>query len=118
MKKFRLFMGCLGNGITVCNAAVMEHGDYKHIAHISPAGNIRLYVNPGYIPAPEMEKINRAAQAEAEEFRTAFESLPPLEQYGKILDAMPIRKTLENHADRRSLAEKLPDLRAWYYLNY
>lgn len=61
MENFRLFMGRLGNGITVCNAAVMEHG--------------------------------------------------------KILDAMPTQKMLENHADRRPLAEKLPDLRAWYYQN-
>lgn len=29
MKKFELFMGCFGNGITVCNKAVQEHGDYK-----------------------------------------------------------------------------------------
>lgn len=34
MRKFELFMGCFGNGITVCNKAVMEHGDYKRIAHI------------------------------------------------------------------------------------
>lgn len=117
MEKFRLFMGCLGNGITVANAAVMEHGDYKTIAHISPAGNLKLYVAPGYIPAPEMEKINRAAQEEAENFRAAFESLPPLEQYGKILDAMPIQKLVESYKDIRPLAEKLPDLRAWYYQN-
>lgn len=25
-RRFELFMGCLGNGITVCNKAVMEHG--------------------------------------------------------------------------------------------
>lgn len=35
MAKFELFMGCLGNGVTVCNKAVTEHGDYKKIAHIS-----------------------------------------------------------------------------------
>lgn len=37
-EKFELFMGCLGNGITVCNKAVMEHGDYKYIAHIRETG--------------------------------------------------------------------------------
>lgn len=36
--KFELFMCCLGNGVTVCNKAVMEYGDYKHIAHISDSG--------------------------------------------------------------------------------
>ena len=30
-KKFKLFFGCLGNGITVCNKAVIENGDYKTI---------------------------------------------------------------------------------------
>lgn len=40
MKKFKLFMGHLGNGITVCNKAVQEHGDYKVIAHIAECGKI------------------------------------------------------------------------------
>lgn len=46
MKKFELFMGCFGNGITVCNKAVQEHGDYKVIAHIAECGKITWYVNP------------------------------------------------------------------------
>ena len=29
MKKFELFMGCLGNGITLANKAVEENHDYK-----------------------------------------------------------------------------------------
>lgn len=45
MAKFELFMGCLGNGVTVCNKAVTEHGDYKTIAHISEHGHIKLYVS-------------------------------------------------------------------------
>lgn len=40
MKKFELFMGCLGNEITVCNKAVEENGDYKIIAHIANCGKI------------------------------------------------------------------------------
>ena len=50
MKNFKLWMGCLGNGITVCNSAVEEHVDYKHIAHISNNGKIKLYVSESYIP--------------------------------------------------------------------
>lgn len=38
-RNFELFMYCLGNGITVCNKAVMEHNDYKQIAHISANGH-------------------------------------------------------------------------------
>lgn len=30
MKKFELFMCCLGNGTTICNKAVEEYGDYKN----------------------------------------------------------------------------------------
>ena len=26
-QNFKLFLGCLGNGVTVCNSAVMEDGD-------------------------------------------------------------------------------------------
>lgn len=39
--KLELFMGCFGNGITVCNKAVMEYGDYKKIAHIEQNGKIK-----------------------------------------------------------------------------
>ena len=28
-RNFKLFLGCLGNGVTVCNSAVMEGGDFK-----------------------------------------------------------------------------------------
>ena len=59
--KFELFMGCLGNGITVCNKAVMEHGDYKQIAHISDNGKIKYYVSEGYIPADDMRRIEQTA---------------------------------------------------------
>lgn len=48
MKKenFELFLGCLGNGITVCNKSVEENGAYKTIAHIAECGKITWYVNP------------------------------------------------------------------------
>ena len=66
-KYFKLFIGYLGNGATVCNSAVYESGDYKHIAHISPAGHIKLYVSADYIPADAMQKIKEtAARHEAE----------------------------------------------------
>ena len=45
MKKFELFICSLGNGLTVCNKAVMENGDYKHIAYISNCGKIKWYVD-------------------------------------------------------------------------
>lgn len=61
-KKFDLFIGYLGNGATVCNSAVYENGDYKYIAHISPAGNIKLYVTADYIPPEDMQRIEETAE--------------------------------------------------------
>lgn len=61
-KYFKLFIGYLGNGATVCNSAVYEHGDYKTIAHISPAGNIKLYVAADYIPEEAMQEIKATAE--------------------------------------------------------
>lgn len=66
-KKFELFIGYLGNGATVCNSAFMENGDYKQIAHISVAGNIKLYVKEDYIPKDAMEKIKATAQSHREQ---------------------------------------------------
>ena len=60
-EKFELFIGYLGNGATVCNKAVYSNGDYKTIAHISNAGNIKLYVKPDYIPAAAMARIEKIA---------------------------------------------------------
>lgn len=91
-RKFELFMGCLGNGTTVCNKAVEEHGDYKRIAHISPAGNIKLYVDPDYIPADDMKRIEAAADRDRAEFlrRLNLEvKANPNEAYFKMLEALP-----------------------------
>lgn len=49
-QNFKLFLGCLGNGVTVCNSAVMEDGDFKMVAHISNEGKITWYVGEG-LPA-------------------------------------------------------------------
>ena len=68
MKKFELFMGCLGNGTTVCNKAVEENGDYKTVAHISDHGVIKLYVPESYIPAEAMVKIKNIATRDREKF--------------------------------------------------
>lgn len=90
--KFELFMGHLGNGTTVCNKAVMEHGDYKTIAHISPAGNIKLYVNPDYIPPDDMKRIESAAERNRAEFlrRLNLEAAAnPNAAYLKMLFALP-----------------------------
>lgn len=72
-KNFELFIGYFGNGATVCNSAVYENGDYKYIAHISPAGNIKLYVTADYIPPEAMQDILRVAERHATETRARLE---------------------------------------------
>lgn len=73
MAKFELFMGCLGNGLTVCNKAVMEHGDYKQIAHISPAGNIKWYIPVESVPGDALLRIEHTADTMYHNFKSALE---------------------------------------------
>lgn len=41
--KYDLMYGHLGNGVTVSNRLVEEHGDYKTVAHISPERQVKFY---------------------------------------------------------------------------
>ena len=86
MTNFKLWMGCLGNGITVCNSAVEESGDYKHIAHISDSGKIKLYVSKSYIPVEDMRRIERTAVEQRKTFLTEWNKQPDIEKYEKLLD--------------------------------
>mgnify|MGYP000839365544 FL=1 len=63
-RNFKLFLGCLGNGVTVCNSAVMENGDFKMVAHISPEGKISWYVSEDYPPADALASIRACAEQE------------------------------------------------------
>lgn len=95
MKKFELFMCCLGNGVTVCNSAVRESGDFKQVAHIARCGKITWYVNPqSYIPADDLEKIKHCAHEECEEWEGWLDSMPKSQQYEKLLDAVPYNVAL------------------------
>lgn len=85
-QKFELFMGCLGNGITVCNKAVMEHGDFKKVCHISPEGQINWYVAEDCPPPADKERIMAAAQREKEKYQVWFSSLPEWKQREIELD--------------------------------
>lgn len=89
-KKFELFMCCMGNGITVCNSAVTECGDYKYIAHISETGNIKYHVPVDYIPEESRKKIEGAAKDQRLEWENYFSSLPDIKQYEYLLDHFPV----------------------------
>ena len=84
--EFKLWMGCLGNGITCCNSAVCNNGDYKQIAHISESGDIRWY--SAKVPEEVKEKIQNVADKEWERFVQRNKTLPIRYVY-TILDYLP-----------------------------
>ena len=94
-KKFELWFGCLGNGITVCNSAVMEHGDFKHIAHIQPYGKVKLYVDENYIPTEDLKRIYDMAERERLGYLEYWNNLPLKSRYERMLDYLSIEKYLE-----------------------
>lgn len=107
MKKFELFMGCLGNGITVCNKAVMEYGDYKKIAHISNAGMIHFYVEESYIPEESLGKIKKTAADTRRKFMDYWNSLPALKRYEILLDHANIGNFIKIYKDERKSYAKI-----------
>ncbi len=106
MKKFELFMGCLGNGITVCNKAVQENGNYKTIAHIRETGKIKWYVDPAsYVPGDALLKIGHVANVQTEKWERWFSSMSEIKQYEFLLAHVPLSDFLE--------IAKIKDLDLW-----
>lgn len=106
MKKFELFLGCFENGITVCNKAVTENGDYKIIAHIRETGKIKWYVNPtSYVPGNALLKIEHTANVQAKKWETWFCSMPEINQYEFLLNRVPLSDFME--------ITKRKDLKLW-----
>ena len=115
MKKFKLWMGCLGNGITVCNSAVESSGEYKHIAHISDSGKIKLYVSESYIPVKDMQRIERTATEQRKIFLTEWNKQPDIRKYEKLLDMCSHSDFMEIvHNKEITLAEKVKRLEEKY----
>ena len=113
--KFELFMCCLGNGVTVCNSAVEESGDYNHIAHISNNGKIKLYVSESYIPVEDMRRIEQAAAEQRKTFLTEWNKQSDIKKYEKLLDMLYLSDLTEIIDNRElSLAEKVKRLEAKY----
>ena len=98
MKNFELFMGCLGNGLTICNKAVMEHNDYKQIAHISPAGNIKWYIPVESVPGDALLRIEHTADAMYHNFKSALErdiAANRERMYFRMLNALSVPELLD-----------------------
>lgn len=105
-KKFELFMCCLGNGITVCNKAVEEYGDYKTIAHIGNNGKINWYVKQDYTPDEERAKIEKEAQRQREKYLSWWNGLTTFEKYDRLLDEIPHKVFMEIVKDKTSTIEQ------------
>lgn len=104
MAKFNLGLFCLGNGLTCCNRAVYENGDYKVVAHISPAGNITWRVRPETIPGPALLRIEHSANTMRANFSAELQRLitaDPWRAYERMLDALPTAEYLEFTASTR-----------------
>ena len=115
MENFKLWMGCLGNGITVCNSAVENNGEYKYIAHIGNSGKIALYIPKSYIPVEDMQRIEQAAAEQRKTFLTEWNKQPDIEKYEKLLDMLYLSDLTEITNNRElSLAEKVKRLEAKY----
>ena len=123
MANFELFMGCLGNGLTVCNKAVEEHGDYKQIAHISPAGNIKWYIPVESVPGPDLLRIEHTADSMYHNFKSALERELATDDermiwrtYWRMMDALPydaMRKFVEE-TKTAAMPDKIEKLKALY----
>ena len=121
-KNFELWMGCFGNGIVVCNKAVEENGDYKHICHVSNAGNIKFYVKENYIPQEDMIRIKHIAEERRKNF---IEQLKlelkhnPVKVYGKMYEELSMCDTIKFYKDSEgmSIAEKIKLLIPLYLKN-
>lgn len=115
-RKFELFMGCFGNGTVVANKAVMEHGDYKNVCWISPAGNIKWYVDMGYVPDEDRKRIFEAATMGKHSFTEWFNDLPIAEQYARMLnDNSPILMEVLMDNNDLSMEQKVEKYKEKYF---
>ena len=125
-KTFKLFMGCLGNGISCSNSAVIENGDYKSVAHISPAGNIKLYVKPDYIPADAMKSIQEAAaRCKADtlsrlelELSTNYGYMRTMDEISNYTTMVTFDKFWSEYKNAGSRADKVEVIKKCYLENF
>lgn len=94
-QNFKLFLGCLGNGVTVCNSAVMEDGDFKMVAHISNEGKITWYVGEDYPPADALASIRACAEQERAKHEAWLNGLSPAARREYQLERLPLPEFLE-----------------------
>lgn len=115
---FELFRCCLGNGVTVCNKAVIENEEYKIIAHINNAGVIKLYVSENYIPFEAMKIIKADAERLRKTFLNYWNDCTTAQKYEKILYSLPCGKMVEVIKAKKPMAVTVEELTQYYMENY
>ena len=103
------FPGC----IECADRSREENGDYKTIARISRAGNIKWFVPVLTVPAEVREMIEFHAGLEAVEFDRKIELelfYNPGRLYERILDSMPPARFIEWTSRKRDPQKSLADL--------
>lgn len=104
-RNFKLFLGCFGNGVTVCNSAVMENGDFKMVAHISPEGKISWYVSEDYPPADALASIRACAEQERAKHEAWLNGLSPAARREYQLERLPLPEFLAELRKARKAKE-------------
>lgn len=104
-RNFKLFLGCLGSGVTVCNSAVMEDGDFKMVAHISNEGKITWYVSEDYPPADALASIRACAEQERVKHQAWLDSLSPAARREYELEHLPLPEFLQELRKAREAKE-------------
>ena len=94
-QNFKLFPGCLGKGVKVCNSAVMETGDIKPVAPSSGEGKITWYVGEDYPPADALASIRACAEQERAKYETWLNDLSPAARREYQLERLPLPEFLE-----------------------
>ena len=117
-KDFELFLGCLGNGLTVCNKAVTVNGDYKEIAHVGNTGNIKLYVPESSIPEDAMVIIKREAEDMREKFIEHWNGCTTAYKYLTILNSLPVDKRIEVIKDKKPMEIMVKEMTQYYMDTY
>jgi len=122
-KNFKLgifkFPGCY----VICNTAVTKNHDYKTVAHVSFAGNIKYFVAEDYIPIEDRKKIENLAKNNREKFIDDLEEQIKSNDcyvkwkiYDRMLDCLPISEYADyiKYSDGKSIDEKMEYLKEKY----
>lgn len=111
--KFDLGLYCLGNGITVCNRAVKENGDYKIVAHISNSGKIKYCVDLSYIPEYAILRINECSETIKNEFAAAFNRYNKERQYSILMENSKV--FMKFIGDKRPWKDRFEEMKDYYF---